>query len=529
MCPDGDEEEDYKLSYKDKGKILTLYMDLCRSSQICAKTSRILFFPYYRKILFSRSKTERVNSTYFINWGIDTEINEYENKKKIKECERNVMENSTKLTLKSSVNNYMKNGMIMHENSAPIIMEDFLNIIGLSNLEVFIPGRLISAKLPFIASTPDICVAISKSIFNNVYEQVIQRGKIHVDMMPFLPQFWAEVKTIQDPKGVLQKDQLTRLYQLIANYKIITNEYKSNIDPFDTIGKILGISGQKWINELVDNFETLAIPKTKEQLINECKIEAINILQQIFINMNWIAKHKEKVREQDSSSPPLKRAKVKKATDMVFKRDINLIDLSKLVKEDNLIQRNKIKYLFSAKHNSIKEITSSPLLKYGRSWILVYDRCICIEDNIKNCNYCKGGGDRLLFSMQFTKDTTPFILAPLGNFYVQIVEQVCSTQYLNSAATYLFITITKHTSNNDDGYYDENHLNHPALVYIYEVIIPYDIRFYYETRCLHETIENLNFPTLIHKGGEQIIYRLIREATPYDNRFIKNNSKIYGK
>ena len=473
---ENDSDEENESCFKTSGQILSIYMDMCKDSQRNANASRNLFFPKYRTCLFSRKNTNKVNKDCFIYWGKsqkenDDDDDEEKIRLKMKKAYSKEIQSDWPLTLKTSLDDYKKNGTIMHECIGSSIIENLLSYLGLSGFNVFIPGRIISAKIPSIACTPDICVSIDRLQFSEIYEQMIDNKRIEPKLYPFLPQFWGEIKTIQSVYGLVKNEDIRRLYQSLAKLNRV-NSYFGDQDSLlnsksINIGSELQISGSEWHST---SFGTCDLKDSSKihlnQLINS---EVKNILYKIFKTVKWLHSGNGQIG-----------------------RNSHFIDLS--TKFCNQVSENKLKYLYSSEES--RRSQRRPLdsfFRMGKSWILIYDRCICIQEkNMNNCKQCTGMGDKLLHIVEFSKDETPFILHPLSNHYVQVLEQVCCTQYLNDSATYLFIVMTKHES-----YYnceeDINHFNHPALVYVYEVIIPIEKRDQFEMKCMYENIEHLQF------------------------------------
>lgn len=450
------------LSLKDEGKIFSLYMDLCRISQNSANISRELLFPDFRKLLFAQESTLKNISKNLINWG--TEYNESKSRERIANFDFSADFSITRL--KSDAHNYSVNGILLHQNYAPYIVQDFLTLHRLQNLDCFIPGRLVSAKLPFIASTPDICVAPSQELFGEVYGQYLQNHSIEENLKPYLPQFWAEVKTIHTKPSLIEKEELKTLYQYTAHLhrlQVRTNIIKLTQSSM-SLSQMLGISG--WEDVFYDSNITWLEEETRIQ----CKLEAKKLLIKKLSDAKWLSSKR----------------------DFLQRNSIMMMKTNK--HDDKFTSLNKLKYLCSQNNNKNPIVPVLPLIQAGQAWIFLYDRT-------------KEGHDKLLLQSWF--ETAPLILGPNSAHYVQIVQQFCCVRHLNDEAVYLFILILKHTPGQNMDPRDNNYYNHPSLVYLYEVIIPECVCVQFEKQCFYQATEKFGFDTKLREAGESFIHSIM--------------------
>lgn len=368
----------------EKGKLMVTYMNLCRSSQWFANVTRQLMFPTFRILLFAKSETIQKHKKDLIDMGKVqrdrySQVYELHSKQYVFES----------LNTKSTLTDYRKNGTIMHNDAGTAVMRDLLTSLNLTKLDVFIPGRIVSRKLPFLASTPDFCVSFSEEMFQKVYKELMDHKVISHKMKAFAPHIWAEVKTLQ--KETISCDKVQNLLFLISSFS----------------------KGNENILLKVNHLE-------KSELIEECKKEAVNILRDVFVQAGWMPD------ELKSNKSPATLAMQRKSL---------LIShhLAQECKHHNIL-KHKLKHLFSfANALAHQSIPVLPLIQSGQAWIFVYE-----NSDMRRC----------LLSLTFK--TAPFILGPLGSFYTQIIEQVCCVQYLNSDAKFLFVAISKYTPQHGD-------------------------------------------------------------------------------
>ena len=466
------------------GTILGEYMTACCSSQSLANLSRNLLFPQFRNIMFSKPKTIIKKYSNMIDW--KEGFCPIKNKNKLWNY-LSASYNEGKHQ-RPQIKNYKRNGTIMHQDVALRIVGDLLVKLGLSFLDVFIPGRIVSARLPFLASTPDICVSFNKFYFKSLYSEYISNQVLSEKNKLYVPHIWAEVKTVQKESAIIKKKQLIKLFSLIAKLSIcIQSDLKQKKM---SVSDILGID--EWHDILCNPEHNL----NYDDLLNMCKAEATDILSKTFNKAGW----KQSSKNQKSK---------KETIDTLFKRTINLLDESVINKyQDKSISQHKVKHLFSSHMDMLNTISISPLIATGHAWILVYGK--------------QGLSDKCLLSMSL--DTAPFLLNPCGTFYTQILEQACCVQYMNGKASFLFVAITKHESKTVNNEVD---INHPCLAYIYEVIIPDCVRRQYEKQCLHKAHEYFGFNTEIINAGQKVIDNLVWSDDDFNKSIPSINLSTY--
>lgn len=428
------------IKHTQTGELMLMYMNICRSSQYFANITRKFLFPNFRTLLFSKREVIK------------------QKKDDILHLDKSIADLGYKLNLwqfgafsfneshfgQSSINNYRQNGSIMHIHAGSLVMQDLLAAYNLSELDTFIPGRIVSVKLPYLASTPDFCVSVNEDKFQQFYKMVMNRSPISHEMKIFAPYFWVEIKTLQ--KLTVDYRQLENLYLLIDKTNAISCDNNMN-----------------------------------ESLLTKCKFESVDILTHIFMEAEWM------FDENNIKKTPV---------DILMQRKTLLVsqhfaEKCKLEK----INKNKLKHLFNSETSSVKKVPILPMIQSGRGWIFVYQK--------------KGSADKCIFSLMF--NTAPFILGPTSPFYVQILEQMCCVQYLNSNATFLFIAIMKHTPTKDDA-----DVNRPCLAYAYEVLIPDCVRLQYEKRCFHVAHRYLGYETPIANSGENVLNKLMWNDDDYN-------------
>lgn len=433
----------------DTGTICLKYMLLCKT-QSFANTSREIFFPTFRKEV--NVKRGGRKKSQLIEWGQTSKL---EVADEIMHRETMKLKGWNTFHLADATPNYRNNGTFMHTHLAVPIVEDLLSLMGMSHLEPFIPGRIINAKLPFIASTPDICVARSESEFEQVYKELMNTGTINKKSNKHLPRMWGEVKTMQSPRSFVHKRDLHSLYQTIDDLHKLTGKTAT---VSGSLSNILCASDNSC--EEMDNRRL-----NEHELTEKCKKLAVELLEDKLCAADWS----------------------RRSGDTLLKRTRLTSD-----KNPEYILNHKITFLFSEEHDPAVILPSDPLLQCGRGWVLVYDR---VNDT-----------DTCLASFSF--DSAPFVLGPLNPFYIQIVEQSACVQYLNNNASFLFVLITKHEP------VDVKSItcsNRPSLVYIYEVKIPEIVRSLYEKRCFH-VAANFGFDTAIKLAGEKILFDIIDKS-----------------
>jgi hypothetical protein len=460
------------INVKNKGDIIAFYMDASRSSTRIANITRKLIFPPFRHLLFSELKTWDKVKKELVDWG--SGFNNSENKNKLWKCPlgfqytSNINEHS-----KSTLKDYKKNGTIMHIGAGTSILKDVILAYGLESFNAFIPGRIVSLKLPFLASTPDFCISLSEEKFKTVYAELINNMFISESMKPYVPHMWVEIKTIQKEDGIIKKIQLQKLYYLIANLFVAQDSNKNG----NTLSEVLGVDD--WNEDLYYGNDLLQEDKAK--LLNECKKEAVVILSNLFKKISWMP------NEQKSK---------KSALQLLMQRQTKIVPTSIITKcNDRWVSTKQLKHLFSKETDMLTYVPISPMIQAGRAWIFVYGKC--------------GNVDKCL--LQLSYDQAPFLLGPVSDFYTQVVEQICCVQYINGIAVHLFIIIIKHSSNSihDD-------INRPCFAYVYEVIVPNCIRTQYEKQCFFKANKLLGFNTPIIHAGQNILDNLMWNDNDYD-------------
>lgn len=424
----------------ERGKLMVIYMNTCRSSQELANITRKILFPSFRSLLFSRKNTIDKVRKEFID--LEKGFSEVKNKTKLWQSAHNISLNNC-VPFNSSFNTFRHNGSVMHIIAGSAIMRDLLIANNLPNFDTFIPGRIISKKLPYLASTPDFCVSLSENSFQHYYEELMNTKVISAKMKPYAPHFWIEIKTLQ--KVTIDSTKLQKLYTLQAE-----------------MGLAKSIVAQ-----------SLAVQK--------CKTEAIHILTNTFLEAGWMS------NESKSRVSPIEILMQRKSLIVPH----NLAQRCKHFE----IRKSRLKHLFGSDTSHVEKLSVLPLIQSGRAWIFMYKK----DKFNEKCE----------LSLEF--ESAPFILGPMSSFYVQITEQICCVQYLNSAAKFLFVVITKHTAEHSD---DDNR---PCLAYVYEVIIPDCIRLQYEKECFCVANKYLDSSIPFTNAGEKILNHLFWNDNDYDS------------
>ena len=465
------ERNNKKFIHENNGKTLATYMTACCYSQKLANITRDLIFPYFRKSFFSRERTLQKKLKEMIDW--NKGFNGLVNKRKIWHC--NLRADYAPKQVKPSSKNYMWNGTVMHENVGLQVTVDLMYVNGYGGKDVFIPGRIVSIKLPFLASTPDICVCANKNKLEDVYADVVQNKRVSEKLKIYVPLVWGEIKTLQSENAIIHKKQLEKLLMLTAQFDIHNTGKKggsiSEILTIDDWDDVFCFKDENYKNDLI---------------INDLKEEIVYLLSECFKNNGWMTPY----NNQMSS---------KKILDLLLKRNSNIVESSVADKCKNVfVPQERLKHLFSSQMDKIKNVEIAPLVEAGHAWVLFYGK--------------RGRNDKCIQQVFFEK--APFILGPCSNFYVQMIEQACCVQYMNGKAKYLFIAITKHASEQNE---DESDINHPCLVYAYEVIIPDCVRSQYEKQCFFMANEHFGFETPVIDAGQKVIDNLMWNDNDYDN------------
>ena len=458
---------------KDKGDVLSHYMVQSQLHSQFTNITRELIFPCFRTLLFAKSETLKKNKHRLLDWA--TGFRNSQNKEKLWSSptyyQLDTTEKKSCNTL--SPHDYKSNGTIMHIYAGYSVMQDVLNVYQLNGFDTMIPGRIVSRKLPYLASTPDFCILPDESFFSNIYKDAINnKGGISHELKQYTPQIWAEIKTIQKKDGIIKKNQLEDLYQLIANLFMIKREYPIT----GSLSDILEIDdwySHEYVNEEDHNDE--------QYIISRCKEEVLKILTKCFIKVGWMP-NKDKAHN-----------KQKKPISLLMQRNTRLAEASFAnVCKEGKVSKRQLQHLFSQDLNNV--IPISPLIQAGRAWIFVYGK--------------SGEKDKCLLSLSF--EEAPFILGPVSDFYIQILEQACCVQYINSAACHLFIAITKHESDNN------NNINRPCIAYVYEILLPDCVRKQYEMQCFLTAHKYLGFPTPLATCGQKYIHTFMWNDEDHD-------------
>ena len=287
------------------------YMNGTRISIRLANISRELIFPNFKELHNAKMETKKRQFDKKINWVLGFESDEAK-KRMLDSPAYQQLEISSDFQTACSVKNYMKNGYIMHNVAGRDIMNDIICYEN-ETCDIFIPGRIISIKIPPLAATPDFCILPKEMKFDEVYGCLINNGCILPELKQYTPLMWAELKTIQKLDAMISDVQMHELLELLNIYK------------FD---------------------------KT-ETALDECKKEAVKLLTKTFQNAKWMELERKK-------------------QNTLFLHKNKIVSADMVSKAKKRVEMKKLKYLFP-ESGSNDTVSINPLVQSGKAWILIYE------------------------------------------------------------------------------------------------------------------------------------------------------------